>query len=330
LLVFLTGVPGSGKSYFAVYHIYNTFLKDNKDCPYLFLYTNINQFKFQIDERFIQLRDFNKQILEPVTLLYQKFKEGYDDNQLNDLAKQYKLHKVLLVIDEAHTFFDKDNQALTWFLTYHRHFYIDIFLITQNLMLIHYKYRKIAEFFYRAVPRSLALNRGFRYFVYIDENFNERVEIKNLPFNKEVFSLYHSGDEVRSKSFLLKILLIVLLGFLFFLLLFFVFRYFFFVKPVQGQKHHSTSVKIDKKSFSSPILKNINKKPYDLIPVLCFRSYCKYKTKYFLKSYINLYAKKIVYENGFSYVYVSSNILVIENKKETKNEDVFNSLFSNK
>ena len=79
-------------------------------------------------------------------------------------AKKLNLYKALFVIDEAHNFFQTKDDVLVWWLTYHRHLYQDIFLITQNLALIDRKYKPLAEYFYKAVPSSLRLNKKvFKY-----------------------------------------------------------------------------------------------------------------------------------------------------------------------
>lgn len=61
-----------------------------------------------------------------------------------------KLNHCLIVVDEAHNFFNKKNdEILTWWLTYHGHLYQDIILITQDLSLIDTGYKAVAEFLLR-------------------------------------------------------------------------------------------------------------------------------------------------------------------------------------
>lgn len=211
---FLAGIPGSGKTYYAVYQIYNTFLKDNnndkkgifsskkeKVKEYDYLYTNINEFNFNLDERFLKYE--HDLFYEKINILYSLYISNANDNELIEKAKELKLYNSLIVIDECHNFYNNEDEILVWFLTYHRHLYIDVFMITQDLSLVSTRYKTIAEFFYQALPNAKKINTSkfkYRQFISYKMYKSDKINDFTLPAQKEVFSLYVSGAKNNSKS----------------------------------------------------------------------------------------------------------------------------------
>lgn len=210
MITFLTGVPGSGKTYKAVYTIFNNFSyneKAKKDIKKDFIncYTNINEFKFDKVDHVHKL-DFDDLKIK-LTKLHKLYKEKVTDEVLIEKLKEFGIYKSLFVIDEAHNYFDSNDIVLIWWLSYHRHLFQDIYLITQNLGLIFTKYKTFSEFFYRAKSTTVSLDRNtFKYDVYINSRLamNARSHTEKLPKIKEVFELYQSGDSVSTKNILLK------------------------------------------------------------------------------------------------------------------------------
>ena len=212
-------MPGSGKSYFAVYKLWSLFLYEPKKTfiskfikppakpEYLYCYTNINEFKFELDDRFIKF-DFDE-FYSGLETLHALYINQATDKEINEKAKELKLYKVLIVLDEAHNFLKaKEDNLLVWWLTYHRHLHHDIYLITQDLSLISNEYKRIAEKFYRAIDSSKRLfSSKFKYAYYSSYkmNISDRVNSFNIniPFNPEVFNLYHSGANSKSRSIVL-------------------------------------------------------------------------------------------------------------------------------
>ena len=164
MITYILGLPGSGKSYYAVNKIYNNFSDDknakkDKNITFRKCYTNINEFKFKrIDnvEKF-DYDEFYKIIAHAHTLY--KMKET--DEKILTFLDQKGYKDTLFVIDEAHNIFDKKDIVLVWWLSYHRHLFHELILITQSLSLIESKYKAFSEFFYVAKPRSLVLNRNY-------------------------------------------------------------------------------------------------------------------------------------------------------------------------
>ena len=260
MISFYTGVPGSGKTYSAVNIIFNNF-SDHKDAKkdikkgYLNCYTNINGFKFGKVTNVYKL-DFD--ILEShIIQLHRLYKKKASDDELIELCKELDLYKTFFAIDEVQNFFDANKPHLVWWLTYHRHLFHDIILITQNLSLIHPKYKPLAEFFYRAKPKSLVLFSGsFKYTSFIDSRMSQvsKVGVISVKKRKEIFDLYTSGDSVEAKNVLFYFLSISF-GFL---LLFFIGGYFFydFNAPPSSAKvlpisHETTPIPIPSEPVSN-------------------------------------------------------------------------------
>lgn len=243
MVTFLTGVPGSGKSYKAVFTIFNNFSdneKAKKDTKKEFenCYTNINEFKFDLvhDVYYLDFDDLKKKLQQ----LFKLYKAKATDEELIEKCKEFEIYKSLFVIDEAHNYFDNNDPVLIWWLSYHRHLYQDVLLITQNLSLIFSKYKSFSEYFYRAKATTVSLDRNtFKYDVYINSrlSMNARSHTEKLPKIQEVFELYQSGDNVSSSNILLRFLLMSALA----LILLVFFAYLFFSKDKEESKEPKKS-----------------------------------------------------------------------------------------
>ena len=264
MITFLTGVPGSGKSYKAVFTIFNNFSdneKAKKDTKKEFenCYTNINEFKFDLVHDVLYL-DFDVLKIQ-LRQLHKLYKSKATDEELIEKCKEFEIYKSLFVIDEAHNYFDNNDPVLIWWLSYHRHLYQDILLITQNLSLIFSKYKSFSEYFYRAKATTVSLNRNtFKYDVYINSRLamNAKSHTEKLPKIPEVFELYQSGDKVDSANILLRFLFMSLLALLFVVVM----AYLFFSSPAKEDDFNktkkapvpaSTPVTIPKSLFSAPL-----------------------------------------------------------------------------
>lgn len=220
MITYIVGNPGSGKSYFAVYKLWYMFIYKPKpdkgflskifkpklpENKYLYAYTNINEFKFELDERLLKF-DYDE-VYANLAKLYNAYKiEKKTDKELIELAKEMRLYKVLFVVDEIHNYFKaKEDPVLVWWVTYHRHLYQDLYFITQDLSLVNNEYKRVAEKFYRAIDSSKRLfSKRFKYAYFTSYKMYQSDRVNNfninLPFNQEVFNLYHSGQDSKSKS----------------------------------------------------------------------------------------------------------------------------------
>ena len=214
MISYFLGLPGSGKTYKAVEIIFNNFsdsdkaVKDKK-ATYKNCYTNINEFKFyKVKE--VYSFDFDE-FYSLLEILHSHYKDKVSDDFLLQVLSEHNYKDTLFIIDECHKYLDVDNKILVWWLSYHRHLNHEIILITQNLSLVHSKYKTFSEFFYVAKPRSLSLfTNYFKYNIYCSSRLSEKSKSGSikLKLNKEVFELYKSGDSINSSNVILKFLMV--------------------------------------------------------------------------------------------------------------------------
>lgn len=276
MITYVVGVPGSGKTYFAVYKLWSLFLfkpkqtflskfiKPPKPPEYLYAFTNIDGFKFELDERFLKF-DFDE-FYNNISILYRhKQIDKVSDAELIELAKPMKLFNILFIIDEIHNFFNtKEDPVLVWWLTYHRHLSHDIYLLTQDLSLIGSEYKRIAEKFYRAIDSSKRIFFSkFKYAYYSSYKMNACDRVNsfniNIPFLKEVYDLYHSGQKTKSRSIVLFYIFIAIL------LIIFVISVFYYVisnlsgdQPTSNQTPQSIQHQPREQLKSQPTTKTLS------------------------------------------------------------------------
>ena len=124
-----------------------------------------------------------------------------------------KSDKILIMVDECHRWWGKKNEALLWFLSYHRHMFVDITLITQSHKMLHTDYYIINDVRVILKPYQQFIKSRIRYSKYIgcppsSGNFLENDYIKKRDL---IFNLYTSGDSVKSESFLIRYIFLLLL-----------------------------------------------------------------------------------------------------------------------
>lgn len=239
MLEYYTGVPGSGKTYRAVDHIYNSFLDEKHEnfSKYKRFYTNINEFNFEYFNDIETDQSENLKSKKPTTkndpldpvannldfdhllanleILRELYLQKVPDAELMKRADELRLSDSFFVIDEAHNYFDSKNDTLVWWLSYHRHLHQDIMLITQSLDLIYRKYLRFAEFFYRAVPSSLRIRGNvFTYNQYLKWQLfkNSKSGTIKVKFNNEVYKLYGSGANTQGKKVIYKFIIFAVVG----------------------------------------------------------------------------------------------------------------------
>jgi len=319
----ITGVPGSGKTYYSVYKIYD--LITAKEKKYKHIYTNINGFNYSLANKLANEPDYVKpfefadlrsqmeteytyhmeskdkiskssHLVEPtkpekivpidiynclpdnkkeeidnqydvllkkydsdlITYNKQKMQNLSNNELLENLKKDYdktvKSNGVysifidsLIILDECHLYFEeRSDEVLIRFLSYHRHFDIDMFLVTQNKNLLNKKYLSFIETMYVAYPASKRIfSKAFRYKKYASyqEYHANIMGTVSFALKKKVFQLYSSGSNVLGQSYLKKLLLPI---FIILSLSVFVFLYL----------EHSISP--DKPVKSKPISKDVN------------------------------------------------------------------------
>ncbi len=237
-----------------------------------------------IDKRSLTLEQI-KSLRESINKPEKKEKlKKASDAELIEKAKELNIYKSLFVIDECHNFFDTVDKVKIWWLTYHRHLYHDVYLITQSLSLVHSKYKPLAEAFYKAKSASLTLNkRYFNYMYYIDSRMSKESFVSTLkvPKRQEVFKLYKSGDSVETKNVILKFIYIALALFV----VLFSLVYFFYYEKTSSLSA-SKNIEISKITTVSNSVQYNSDNEIDIdnfvfMEIQCNNLMCSYKNYYF-------------------------------------------------
>ncbi len=297
-ITYIVGIPRSGKTYYVMYQLWKYFVyvakvtwltklmalifKPKPIHNYELAYTNINQFDFTKTDKIVKL-DFDDLYIK-LSELYSMYMSKKTDEELIAKSKEFKLHNVLITIDEVQNFLGcKTDPILVWWLTYHGHLHQDLFFITQDLSLIATQYKKNAEYFYKAIPPSARLStKKFRYTQYRNGRMAMNGTIKDftIPAVQEIFNMYVSGAENDSKSVVQKFIFISL-----FLLFFLGIAVVIFISSFND----SVPDKVIEKSTSKIIIKNskdnivkkelLVSKKYEtlLFEINCYKQICTYE-----------------------------------------------------
>jgi len=181
----ITGLPGSGKSYYTVRHLLLTFCDRGEDGFYY------------LKAEFVIVSNIEGLTIEHVQL-DQAIKEFGGVDRFFSYATQEKVcdkykvlgKKVVYFIDECQDFFPntyKVREVLNFFEK-HRHLGFDIYLATQDAPRASRDVISLAEYELRAAPRSTTFG-SFYYTKYI-----KRLKVQSFPLKKDkfVFDYYKS------------------------------------------------------------------------------------------------------------------------------------------
>ena len=214
----ITGLPGSGKTYYAVYEITKLFFnfdeeffRYTKKDDNLVIFTNIDEFKLPS----ISFEYF----LKKNSLTLEQF---FSVDFQNKLLKKYS--HIVYFLDEAQKYFPKkfnDNDVL-FFFQYHRHLGIDIYLLTQDSKLLCPSIVSLVEYEIRATRQTKHLFNTFTYFFISN---SEKIATKRLKKDPRIFSLYSSFSVLSSvnahpkpiRKYVVYVVLLSLISFFIFL-----------------------------------------------------------------------------------------------------------------
>ena len=188
----VTGVPGSGKSYYAVHHLFKNYCNYDKETREVTLkpgYTIISNIDC-LNIEHINLKDAmdrSKKSLE------QFFHVEYQKK----ITEKY--NKIIYFLDEAQQLFSRryKDENVFFYFQYHRHLGHDVYIMTQNIQLIPKDISQLAEVEIRACPRTLSILGELKYNV---KSGYEVIDKKVLKKKKLVFDLYKSMDQKESEK----------------------------------------------------------------------------------------------------------------------------------
>ena len=189
-IIIIDGVPGSGKTLYAVNHLVR-----NHYQKIYGIYEQKNQHTVVSNIDGLQIPH------EPLDSLISEaggkdifFSKDYQEELFN------KNGTIIYLIDEAQFLFDRryyNADVFSWF-QYHRHYGQTVYLISQNSKNLPSEIQYCAEYIVRALPRSRSvLNRYFHYTLLsgVDIVGNDKI-----AGSKEIFALYQSAKADSSEK----------------------------------------------------------------------------------------------------------------------------------
>jgi zona occludens toxin (predicted ATPase) len=301
MFAIIEGVPGSGKSYYAVKQLWENFIIDKFD----YIVTNIDGLKVELMYKLakeLYNKDIQTQVLTFTDLEF-IFK---DFNNVEIIVKtpenNYKLtnkHLIAFFIDEAHIWFSEFDVNFFNYLTYHRHYGHTIYFITQDYSNINLKYVRICEVRYKIKKTKILGLRKNKMLLYMGAD-RKHFAIKDLSFDDFYFKLYKSFDNKEVNSVKdTSLLRNIIIASLFAVILFPISLYYFF--------HNSKEiVKLPNKQSIEKIAKNNKYSKHKL-----FNNHSSINTKYALSiPQINGY---MIDNNGNGYIIINHKIFKIKN-----------------
>jgi zona occludens toxin len=208
MITLLTGIPRSGKSYYAVHNILE---KLTSDKPFLIL-TNIEG--LNVDDARLITQEFDATFFQNTRIA----------PYLRDLRDKYGLKPedpIYLYIDEAQRYFNKPDSDTIYFFDYHGHYGVHIWLITQHEKKISFQITCHHEEEIRAAASS---TNPFKSFMYKKMQSGDQFGSLRLKREKRVFDAYKSfsaGDGKMPKSNMRYYVAVLVVGGVLFWLLFF-------------------------------------------------------------------------------------------------------------
>lgn len=184
----ITGIPGSGKSYYAVHHllknyfIWNESLQQYQPKEKITIITNIDSLTLDHINLDLAIKESGKTLYEFFTVPFQE-----------KIQKKYP--KIIYLLDEAQRFFpyrDKIPKETCFFFEYHRHLGVDVYIITQDKKLVSQNVTLLIENEIHAIRRSLSIMGEFRYLIKSGQEIQDRFTLRK---DQKVFRVYKSMDK---------------------------------------------------------------------------------------------------------------------------------------
>ncbi len=210
-VMIIDGVPGAGKTYYAVKHLLKTYFGKDSEGRYelkkpVKIITNIDGFLLDHES----LND----VVASSGGINKFFSKDFQE-------KVFEKHgPVIYMIDEAQMIFDRkfyNRDVFSWF-EYHRHYGQNIYLITQSVSKLPRDIISLVEYVIRALPRSRSITgKEFRYNHVSGKDILKRDIVR---IDKKIFEIYKScsAEEVEkvTNPFMKRAALVICFAFLFF------------------------------------------------------------------------------------------------------------------
>jgi hypothetical protein len=205
-----SGIPGSGKSYKMVSDL-SEYRKS------FYVVHNIDGLKPEVlGDMGIDFRVYcDREGIEIEEFFSKDFQVKF-----SEAVREKYNRNCLIIVDEAHEWFDRTKKTLKMWLSYHRHLNQEVWLVAHRSTNLPSVYRSFVEEEWRA-KGGLASIPG--YFVYNRIQGGERVGYKVLRKKNEIFSMYKSqGDGFKKRKaslFIPAVIAFAVLGVCFFYIL---------------------------------------------------------------------------------------------------------------
>ena len=199
-----SGLPGSGKSYKAVYDIINTYQFTH------FIVHNLDDFKPSVLKFPGHCIDWKRKFVDSGQVkIGDFFKYDFQKKLCSSIKRRFN-KPILFIIEEASDYFLFQNNSYLDWLKMHRHLGQDVLFITQDSKNIHYTYRRITSYEVRA---KADIKIAFLYSKLIAD---QQVALIYALKRKKYFKAYKSYDieGVKRRSYGIYILVgLVILAF---------------------------------------------------------------------------------------------------------------------
>ncbi len=178
------GIPGAGKTYYAIWHLLQKYFHWSEDVDEYVAVDPSVRVIHNIDS--LLLGESLEPLIEAAGGVTTFFTRKYQEDNFPG--------RVVYLIDEAQRLFDSrfHDKEVFYFFQYHRHLGQDIYLIVQDESHLAKGLRNLAEYYIRAVRRSLSLFGGFRYKFFDSPDSGEAFRTKSLRRDRRIFRLYSS------------------------------------------------------------------------------------------------------------------------------------------
>lgn len=197
----VTGVPGSGKTYYVLREVILKNYQWNKEFDEWELKEGVKPFTLFTNIDKLKLDHINLDAyLEEKGIDYKKF---FTVEYQNKVVEKYG--RVIIILDEAQRYFPADfkedrsigggnnpEMSCFYFFEWHRHLGIDVYLIAQKWTRLHQNIVGLAEYQIDAVRRTLSLVGEFRYRFM---NGFDVLSTKTIKPDKKIFALYQSMQQ---------------------------------------------------------------------------------------------------------------------------------------